>query len=358
MDGHNLHDPSSRQPVMLAAFVAIAVGCSSTVTPGASPQPDASSQSGGSPSAAANPEATPTVERSERPIDLARLSGQIAFSAGPPNGEDVYIVRADGSHLDQVTSEPAAEFDPTWAPDGARVAYRHQASKDWNATEIYVSQIDGSDAHDISHNDGPPDWGPTWSPDGSVIGWNTVRSGDAGFRFGLADPSGDHFRLVDPGVWVEYPAWSPDGAKVAFMSQTPEGSENYEIFVMNADGTNPVRLTDSPGPDGWPTWSPDGTKIAFASVRDDCSMSSESDCLSTGDIGPFHTLWVMNADGSNQHRVSRHYVQIPDRSPDGGYLVFGTHNGLGIVSSDGRAYAELSLDLTDPNFPDWLTDGR
>jgi TolB protein len=170
----------------------------------------------------------------------------------------------------------------------------------------------------------------------------------------LADPSGDNFRLIDPEVWVEYPAWSPDGTRIAFMSQTPEGSENYEIFVMNADGTNLVRLTDSAGPDGWPTWSPDGARIAFASVRDDCSFSSASDCLRTGDIGPFHTLYVMNSDGSDQHRLSRRYVQIPDWSPDGGYLVFGTMSGLGILSSDGTAYAELPLGLVNPNFPDWL----
>jgi TolB protein len=138
------------------------------------------------------------------------------------------------------------------------------------------------------------------------------------------------------------------------MSQTPEGSENYEIFVMNADGTNLVRLTDSAGPDGWPTWSPDGARIAFASVRDDCSFSSASDCLRTGDIGPFHTLYVMNSDGSDQHRLSRRYVQIPDWSPDGGYLVFGTMSGLGILSSEGSAYAELPLGLVNPNFPDWL----
>lgn len=356
MNGDIHHRVGLGHQIALVLCIVLVAACGPTATaaPKSSQMVSATSRPGASPSSAATRTAAGAIEPSERPSKLSTLTGRIAFSAGAPNAEDVYVVSADGSGVDRVTSEPAAEFDPSWAPDGARVAYRHQTSVDWDTTEIYVSQIDGTGAHNISHNEGPPDWGPTWSPDGSTIGWNTVRSSVSGFRFGLADPSGASFRLVDPGVWVEYPAWSPDGTKIAFMAQTPEGTENYEIFVMDADGTNPLRLTDSRGPDGWPTWSPDGTKIAFTSVRDDCSFSSAPDCLSAGDLGPFHTLWVMNADGSDQHRVSRRFVQIPDWSPDGEYLVFGTRSGLGILSTDGSAYAELALGLTNPNFPDWL----
>jgi Tol biopolymer transport system component len=354
MNGYAPRNLRSRHPISLAVCVVLAAACGSTATPEASGGGASTSPIDASPSSEASPVATRAVEVTERPIDLTTLSGRIAFSAGAPNAEDVYIVNADGSGVVKVTSERFAEFDPSWAPDGTRVAYRHQTDVDWDSTEIYVIGIDGTDAHDISHNDGPPDWGPSWSPDGSTIGWNTVRSDASGFQLGLTDPGGSHFRLVNPGVWVEYPAWSPDGTRIAFMSQTPEGSENYEIVVMNTDGTNPVRLTDSAGPDGWPTWSPDGRKIAFTSVRDDCSFSDAPDCLSTGDIGPFHTLWVMNADGSDQHRVSRRFVQIPDWSPDGRYIVFGTRSGLGIVSTDGAAYTELPLGLSDPSFPEWL----
>jgi hypothetical protein len=54
------------------------------------------------------------------------------------------------------------------------------------------------------------------------------------------------------------------------MSQTPEGTDNYEIYDTYADGSHPKRLTHAPGPDGFPDWSPDGSKIAFSSERDDC----------------------------------------------------------------------------------------
>ena len=69
------------------------------------------------------------------------------------------------------------------------------------------------------------------------------------------------------------PAWSPDGARIAFVS-TRDG--NPEIYVMNADGTSPVRLTSYAGYDADPAWSPDGSRIAFSSDRDGIAGESGS----------------------------------------------------------------------------------
>jgi TolB protein len=99
---------------------------------------------------------------------------------------------------------------------------------------------------------------------------------------------GSRLRKLTPKVGEAYrdPAWSPDGRKIAFVS---DRTGNSEVYVMNADGTGQRNLTRNPAFDADPTWSPDARKIAFASNRD-------------GKYG----VYVMNADGSGQRRVAQH----------------------------------------------------
>ena len=81
-----------------------------------------------------------------------------------------------------------------------------------------------------------------------------------------------------------FPAWSPDGKRIAFSS---ERDGNDEIYVMDTDGSNLIRLTNRPELDWWPAWSPDGMRIAYATQK--------------GKPGDWHhEIWIMNADGSNQ----------------------------------------------------------
>jgi Tol biopolymer transport system component len=292
-----------------------------------------------------------------RQIDLASLLGTIAFSAGPPHAEDIYVIDADGSGLRQVTTDPAADFDPTWSPDRARIAYRHQAEDD-TSTDIVVIDADGSNVQVLTRNEGVADWGPAWSPDGSTITFNSDRDTPGRLRGFLMDVGSGDVSRIGGDVWVEYPAWSPDGSQLAFMAQTPEGTQNYEIFVMDSDGTNVRRLTDSPGDDGWPSWSPDGKKILFSSIRDDCAYSDAPDCKTTGDIGPYHTLYVMNADGSDQTLVSDAFGQIADWSPDGRFIVFEDfegRSGLDVIRVDGSGLTTIPIPVPNAGFPDWIS---
>ena len=89
------------------------------------------------------------------------------------------------------------------------------------------------------------------------------------------------------------PAWSPDGSQIAFDS---DRDGNYEIYVMNADGSNPHNLSNNPANDEDPVWSPDGSQIAFDTKR-----------------GGNNEIYVMNADGSNQHNLSSNPAD--DRHP-------------------------------------------
>ena len=251
------------------------------------------------------------------------LQGRIAFTAGGPFAEDIYVIDADGTHFARVTNDPGAmEFDPTWSPDGRHIAYRHQARDNEDTAEIWVMDADGSHKRALTDND-RPDWGPVWSPDGATIAFNAGGSPHT-FGLGLVRPDGSGTHVVEPEVWVEYADWSPDGKRVVFMGTS---GRQYDIFTMNADGTGVTRLTDNPADDGWPVWSPDGRTIAFSSQR---GLTDEG-----------QRLYLMDADGSDERQVPiDRFAQFPAWSPDGRYLLFGP--GLNLVRPDGTGLTELS----------------
>jgi len=173
----------------------------------------------------------------------------------------------------------------------------------------------------------------------------------------LMHPDGSGVRRITDEIWVEYPAWSPDGRKIAFMAQEPGASgldPDYNIYVMNADGSGITKLTNGPGTEGFPAWSPDGTQIAFSSTQEDCSNTDDPGCLSTGDIGPFYVLFVMNADGSGQTRLTDTFAQLMDWSPNGRFIVFNGRDGLNVIRADGSAVTTVPIALQDPSFPDWI----
>ncbi len=98
-------------------------------------------------------------------------------------------------------------------------------------------------------------------------------------------------RLTNNTATDMTPAWSPDGSKIAFRSYR---DGNSEVYVMNTDGTNPVNLTNNPDNyDGDPAWSPDGSKILFSSWRGGCA-----------------DLWVMNADGTGPLSLLVHVAGV------------------------------------------------
>jgi Tol biopolymer transport system component len=286
-------------------------------------------------------------------IDLASLEGRIAFGVGlDMDTTEVFVVHADGSGLTQLTRNNVADFDPSWSPDGRQIVFRSQ--RDGN-DEIYVMKADGNRPRNLTHEPAT-DWGPEWSADGRWIAFNSGRDSSRDLHGFVMDIEGGHLRSLGD-LFVEYPSWSPDGKRITFMSQTWEAAGgNYEIFVMNSDGSGVTRLTNFIGDDGWPAWSPDGTRIAFSSIRDDCRFSDDKDCEKTGDVGEFHTLYTMNADGSDLTRVSKVFGQFPVWSPDGGYIAFTpAPEGIYVMRPDGSDLTLIPTPglIAEPEMPDW-----
>jgi len=238
-----------------------------------------------------------------------RAAGQIAFASDRDGNVEIYVMNADGSNPRKLTDHPATDGDPAWSPDGTKIAF--VSNRDGNF-EIYVMNANGSNQRNLTrHPD--HDWDPAWSPDGTKIAFTSHRDGN--FEIYVMNADGSNQRnLTRHPDYDGGPAWSPDGTKIAFRStrdRTKWNREIYvlncEIYVMNADGTSQRNLTNHPAQDVYPAWSPDGTKIAFRSNRD----------------GNFE-IYVMNADGSNPRNLTRHPArdEYPAWSPDGTKIAF------------------------------------
>ena len=116
-----------------------------------------------------------------------------------------------------------------------------------------------------------------------------------------------------------HPSWSPGGKRIAFESDKDKKVKNFrptfEIYVMDDDGGNPQNLTNDLNDDRQPSWSPDGKRIVF---------SSERDGHFRGELGITSELYVMDADGGNQQRLTnnRRNDLDPAWSPDGERVAF------------------------------------
>jgi len=167
------------------------------------------------------------------------------------------------------------------------------------------------------------------------IAFSSARDGNLEIYVMDGDGSNQRRVTVNPAR-DESPAWSPDGKKIAFVSNRNNVNKDHmQIWVIDADGKNPIRLTD--GLVDWgPDWSPDGTKIVY-------------DALPAG-------ITVIDADGKNKRVLKNQGGAHPSWSPDGKRIVY-TFGQIYVMDADGRNSKKLTHDVGFKRMPSWSHDG-
>jgi TolB protein len=210
---------------------------------------------------------------------------------------DLWVMKASGRGRTRVTSTPVPERDPSWSPDGSQLAYAARTGPG-EPFRIFVANADGSAPDQLTTQAaGSADRSPVWSPDGSRIAFVSNRAGGFPELYLMFGDGSGVVRLTTNSLIDANPSWSPDGTKLVFERCCESGTS--DLFTIDVATRGEVNLTASTTRQEFdPTWSPDGTQIAFAAFE-----------VGQGNID----IWVMNADGTAPMRLTQEAG--PDLSP-------------------------------------------
>lgn len=292
-------------------------------------------------------------------IDRTKLS----FFSAAEKSAILYTMNADGSNLvkvldtsemgayDQISPESTFGMDcciSAWSPDGGKIILR--TSRDMSPVgslgHIHVLNLTNDQMFDFR----AATWARVfWSADSSKFG--VIGTDYCGGRWlcivNTADGSPVDMKGISNVTFPEKLYWSPDGNKITFAGFLND-SKNMDVYVVDLDFSNPINLTSSltKGQNIGPAWSPDSRKIAFTSCDIDLCE-----------------LYVVNADGSNLMKLTPQITGLNSMvwSHDSGKIVYvSAENGNGeiyIANTDGSDIVNLTNHPSEDSNPIWLPDG-
>lgn len=244
-------------------------------------------------------------------------------------------------------------ISPTAAPDGAeagllarwsasRIAFD---SRRGGTLDIYVMSLDGSGLHTVTSEPGD-ERGPSWSPDGQRLAFYGAEADQSNFDIFVVNADGTELRDLtsSPDVDERYPTWSPDGTQLAFHG---DADGDYDIYVIDLASGEQRALTSNTAQDLGPDWSPDGRNIAFH----------------TDLWGSTYQIALVDLETSaiRQLTNSADINSFPAWSPDGTEIAYNTIRdnavNLVIMQADGTGLRALTSSADREAFPDWSPDG-
>ena len=271
---------------------------------------------------------------------------KIAFYSNREGSSSIYAMKPDGSNTIKLVNIDYQLFkkSPSWSPEGTKLAF----AKD---NEIYTLDSDGN-LKKITDRSGKKKLytSTSWSPDAKTIAFTEINNDfqDANNNINLITEGQNTQIKIDYTNISEYmrfssfvntPAWSPDGSKIFFQKCLID-NELSEIYSMNADGSNQVKLTDDLC--FTPVCSPDGKKIALATYRD----------------GNYE-IYTMNTDGTDMVNLTKNPANDagPSYSHDGKKIAFFSNRDgnweIYIMNSDGSDQKRITNNPASDMYPAW-----
>ena len=265
-------------------------------------------------------------------------AGKIAFVSDAGGSSDIFVMNADGSGRESLTTGTAEDTDPAWSPEGSRLVFVRDGA-------IHVVKSDASGLRRITAGTTP-----AWSPDGRRIVFSRRVGRGADLYLIRADGRG-LTRLTRTGAIESDPEWSPDGRLIAFVRAGVAGDAH--LYLLRPNGRGLRRVTGGPLGDSSPTWSPDSRQLAF--VRNDESLGSSRVFVTTVEGKRVRPLV-----GELQLDPAATYEGGPAWSPDGKRIVFvrgaRLYSDLYVASADGkflRRVTNNAVDQVTDRQPSW-----
>ena len=286
------------------------------------------------------------------------FNGRISFSSFRTSETgavgDIFSLNADGTGLRQLSTDPRNDAQSDWSPDGRDLVYRIARPDSDVGLEVARMPAAGGEREVLTSTPEPDSsTQPSWFPDGSGILFRRSTSGNriaSIWSMGLHGE--DPVLRFDPDGPQWYPAFSPDMRRVLFATtMSPDDDSDRGVFTMNADGTGLTALFDVAGAfDSAPAWSPDGSRIAFQSTADVAGGNPEGDS----------EIWVMDADGSDPVQLTFNALhdEGPAWSPDGTMFVYTSgaddlHGDIHVITAGGAHLLQLTDYAGRDESPDW-----
>ena len=237
---------------------------------------------------------------------------RFAFSSAAftPANPEIYTQNLDGTNRVRLTTQNQNDLSPSFDRAGTQIVW--ESNRFNNRYEIYKMNANGSGTTRLTNIAGN-NQEPAFSPDGSRIAFDSSQTGKRNIFIMNADGTNQTqvtFLTLNFNFAMNS-SFNHNGTRITFESQRGNVNiSNWDVYSINADGSNEIRLTTATGKDQFPSYSPDGSKFVFVSFRNGDSLGGE--------------IYIMNADGSNQTRLTNNTSADiePTFTPDGSHIVY------------------------------------